>query len=305
MPEETKGIFISYRRDDSAGYAGRIADRFIQHFGEDRVFRDFDFIDIELGSSSVEAIQRAVDSSEVLIAVIGKNWLTATDAAGRKRLENPDDYVRIEIATALKRNMRVIPLLVQGASMPSADELPEDLAPLVHRNAFELHDSSHDSSWGDDLGRLISALDRVLERRPARAPTPAPTPAPTQPDVLSQETIFISYSRKDWDKFVEPLVIDLRQQGFKVWIDQTFILGGDNWYKAIQQALETCERMVLCVSPDSLKSPYVQREYRYFMDEAKWLVPLICREAPLPWELQGTQYLLYQNRATLIATLRR
>jgi hypothetical protein len=62
---------------------------------------------------------------------------------------------------------------------------------------------------------------------------------------------------------------------------------------------------VLCVSPDSLKSPYVQREYRYFMDEAKWLVPLICREAPLPWELQGTQYLLYQNRATLIATLRR
>jgi hypothetical protein len=160
MAEDTKAIFISYRRDESAGYAGRIADRFSEHFGEDRVFRDID--SIEPGLDFAEAIKSAVDSSEVLIAVIGKNWLTATDEAGQKRLENPDDYVRIEIATALKRNTRVIPLLVQGASMPSAGQLPEDLAPLTRRNAFELHDSS----WGDDVRRLIITLDQVLERRP-------------------------------------------------------------------------------------------------------------------------------------------
>jgi len=153
-----KGIFISHRRDDSAGYAGRIADSFGQHFGEDRVFRDID--SIEPGLDFTEAIERAVGSSEVLIAVIGKHWLTATDAAGRKRLQNADDYVRLEITAALKRNIRVVPLLVEGASMPSANELPDDLAPLSRRNAFELHDVS----WRDDIRRLTSTLERVIER---------------------------------------------------------------------------------------------------------------------------------------------
>ena len=156
--QETKGIFISYRRDESAGYAGRIADSLVQHFGEDRVFRDID--SIEPGLDFAEAIERAVGSSEVLIAVIGKNWLTATDAAGHKRLQNADDYVRLEIAAALQRNIRVIPLLVQGASMPSANELPDDLAPLSRRNAFELHDAS----WRDDIQRLTSTLERGIER---------------------------------------------------------------------------------------------------------------------------------------------
>jgi hypothetical protein len=160
MANDTKGIFISYRRDESAGYSGRIADRLVEHFGEDRIFRDID--SVEPGLDFVEAIQNAIDSSEVLIAVIGKNWLAATNAAGQKRLEIPDDYVRIEIATALQRNTRVIPLLVQGAVMPSAEELPDDLAPLTRRNAFELHESS----WREEIQRLITTLDRVLERRP-------------------------------------------------------------------------------------------------------------------------------------------
>jgi len=163
MAKDIEGIFISYRRDESAGYAGRIAERFIEHFGEDRVFRDVD--SVEAGLDFEEAIKSAVDSSGVLIAVIGKNWLTATDAAGRKRLENPDDYLRMEIATALQRNTRVIPLLVQGASMPSAEQLPEDLASLTHRNAFELHDSS----WNEELRRLITTLDKVLEPRPLKS----------------------------------------------------------------------------------------------------------------------------------------
>jgi len=157
MANDTKAIFISYRRDESAGYAGRIADSFEEHFGEDIIFRDID--SLEPGLDFAEAIEHAVDSSEVLIAVIGKNWLTATDAAGQKRLENPDDYVRTEIATALKRNIRVIPLLIQGAAMPSASELPDDLAPLSRRNAFEIHDSS----WRDDMRRLVTALERVIK----------------------------------------------------------------------------------------------------------------------------------------------
>lgn len=153
---DTKGIFVSYRRDETAGYAGRLADRLNDHFGEHKVFRDIDSIDP--GLDFVEAIQRAVDSSEVLIAVIGRNWLSATDTAGRERLQDPHDYVRMEIATALKRNIRVIPVLVQGASMPGTHELPDDLAPLTRRNAFELHDTS----WSDDVRRLVTALERVV-----------------------------------------------------------------------------------------------------------------------------------------------
>jgi TIR domain/Transglycosylase associated protein len=156
---QTKGIFISYRRDESAGYAGRIADTFDEHFGEDRVFRDID--SIEPGLDFAEAIEHAVDHSEVLIVVIGRDWLTATDATGQRRLENPDDYVRLEIANALRHNIRVIPLLVQGASMPSADELPDELAPLTRRNAFELHDAS----WKEEVDHLITTLDKVLGRR--------------------------------------------------------------------------------------------------------------------------------------------
>ena len=168
MANDAKGMFISYRRDESAGYTGRIADRFTEHFGKDRVFRDID--SIEPGLDFAEAIESAIGSSGVMLAVIGKNWLTATDAAGRKRLQDPHDYVRMEIAAALQRNMRVIPVLVQGASMPGTDELPEDLAPLTRRNAFELHDSS----WGDDVGRLFSALERVLEHRQAKAYSSVP-----------------------------------------------------------------------------------------------------------------------------------
>jgi hypothetical protein len=168
MANDAKGMFISYRRDESAGYTGRIADRFTEHFGKDRVFRDID--SIEPGLDFAEAIESAIGSSGVMLAVIGKNWLSATDAAGRERLQDPNDYVRMEIAAALQRNMRVIPVLVQGASMPGTDELPEDLAPLTRRNAFELHDSS----WGDDVGRLISALERVLEHRKAKAYSSVP-----------------------------------------------------------------------------------------------------------------------------------
>src|SRR5215212_581482 len=157
MANDAKGMFISYRREESAGYTGRIADRFTEHFGKDRVFRDID--SIEPGLDFAEAIERAIGSSGVMLAVIGKNWLTATDAAGRNRLQDPHDYVRMEIAAALKRNMRVIPVLVQGASMPGTDELPEDLAPLTRRNAFELHDSS----WGDDIRRLITVIERVIK----------------------------------------------------------------------------------------------------------------------------------------------
>jgi hypothetical protein len=201
MAEDTSKIFISYRRDESAGYAGRIADSFVEHFGEDSVFRDID--SIEPGLDFAEAIKRAVGSSEVLIAVIGKNWLTATDAASQKRLENPDDYVRLEIATALERNIRVIPLLIQGAVMPSAEHLPDDLAPLTRRNAFEVHDSS----WREQVQSLMTTLDKVLGRRPVeRTSQQSQEELTLQVELLSEELAAtrqqLEYERSRW--FLRP-----------------------------------------------------------------------------------------------------
>ena len=124
-------IFISYRRIDSAGHVGWLNDDLSERFGQDHIFRDIETI--QPGADFVEAIQQAVGSCDVLLAVIGRQWLAVTDATGRRRLDDPDDFVRLEIATALARNIPVIPVLVQGASMPAAHELP---GPLIVSHPF-------------------------------------------------------------------------------------------------------------------------------------------------------------------------
>jgi hypothetical protein len=105
-------IFISYRREDSSASAGRVYDRLNGHFPSNRIFIDVD--NIAPGVDFVKAIEKSVRSCDVLISVIGKHWLTSTDEDGKRRLENTDDFVRLEIATALKRGIRVIPVLVDG-----------------------------------------------------------------------------------------------------------------------------------------------------------------------------------------------
>lgn len=150
-------IFISYRRDDSEGYAGRLYDHLSAHFGDEKVFMDIDAI--EPGVDFVKEIEEAVNSCDVLLALIGPRWLTVTGKQGKLRLENPEDFVRLEIAAALERGIRVIPTLVQGASMPQSLALPENLRPLARRNAIELSYSR----FHTDVHRIIRAIERALE----------------------------------------------------------------------------------------------------------------------------------------------
>jgi hypothetical protein len=150
-------VFISYRRDDSEGYAGRLYDRLSAHFGDERMFMDVDTI--EPGVDFVQEIEKAVNSCDVLLALIGPHWLTTTDKQGKLRLENPEDFVRLEIAAALERGIRVIPILVQGASMPQSFALPENLRPLARRNAIELSYSR----FHTDVDRIIRAIERAIE----------------------------------------------------------------------------------------------------------------------------------------------
>jgi hypothetical protein len=164
------GIFISYRRDDSSGFAGRLYDRLVAQYGPDRVFMDIDTI--RPGHDFAEDIERALSESLACIVLIGRQWESITDAEGRRRLEDPTDFVRLEVAAAIRRGVIVIPVLVQGASPPSSASLPEELRPLARRQAIELSNER----WHYDVSRLVLALDEVVEP-PVEAPSEEEAPA--------------------------------------------------------------------------------------------------------------------------------
>jgi DNA-binding beta-propeller fold protein YncE len=170
-------IFISYRHADSSAYAGRLYDRLKDRFGDERIFRD---LEMDFGIDFVERIEDTVGSCVVMVVVIGPSWLDARDDAGNRRLDDVDDYVRVEVSTALSRSIRVIPVLVGDAKMPGKNDLPDALRPLARRNALQISDSR----WDYDVGRLMQALDRVLkahEEQVAAQQAPAPTPEETPP----------------------------------------------------------------------------------------------------------------------------
>ncbi|HJV30436.1 MAG TPA: toll/interleukin-1 receptor domain-containing protein [Gaiellaceae bacterium] len=148
-------IFISYRREETAYPAGWLFDRLGERFGADQVFKDVDSIDP--GDDYVQRINTAVGSCDVLLALIGDEWLTITDDDGRRRLEKSDDFVRVEIEAALGRGVRVIPVLVDGATMPDAEELPPSLAALARRQALELSPNRFEF----DTDRLLAVLEKT------------------------------------------------------------------------------------------------------------------------------------------------
>jgi hypothetical protein len=172
------GIFISYRREDSGPYAGRLRDALSRHFGAEQVFRDIDTINP--GERFPRIVEREVSSCDALLAVIGPMWLTIRDTRGRRRLENPDDYVRLEIVAALARgdDVLVIPVLVGTTSMPAAADLPEPLASLAECNAVRFTDES----WDDQMAHLTRALEKVVQR--PVTPSPLHVAAP-QADVTA------------------------------------------------------------------------------------------------------------------------
>lgn len=148
-------IFISYRRDDSAGYTRAIYDRLVERFTKERVFMDVDAI--EPGLPFDEVINRAVARCEILLAMIGKHWMDQKADAGL-RIHDQRDFVRLEIAVALSRNIRVIPVLLDGAIMPTEEALPESIRGLALRNAIEISNTRFDS----DVDRLVETVTRVL-----------------------------------------------------------------------------------------------------------------------------------------------
>jgi hypothetical protein len=153
-PAKSK-IFISYRRRETAGHAGRLYDGLSEHFGAERVFMD---VTMEPGVDFAETIREAIGDCGALVALIGEEWLTISDEVGNRRIDDPADIHRMELEAALDRRVRLIPALVQDAQMPSADDLPDGLRALVRRQAVELSDQR----WDYDVTGLIDVLERVL-----------------------------------------------------------------------------------------------------------------------------------------------
>lgn len=156
-PIGTLNIFISYRRNETSDVTGRLYDRLIQQFGTGHIFKDVD--SIPLGVDFKEYLDEVVSKCKVLIAVIGKNWLNAKTTNGQFSLEDARDFLRIEIESALKRNIPVIPALVQGARIPREDELPPSLKNLTYRNGIPIRS---DPDFHKDVDRLISGLEKIL-----------------------------------------------------------------------------------------------------------------------------------------------
>jgi hypothetical protein len=189
-------IFISYRRDDTEGEAGRLFDDLTEAFGENAIFMDVD--GIAPGMDFRKAIDENVSGCGILLAVIGRTWASLTTSDGHRRLDEPGDFVRLEIATALQRGIAVVPVLVHGAQMPRPDDLPDNLKDLAYRNGVEI---SH-ARWNSDVKLLVQALQHyvapgsasdthtVHAAVPVQLPAPA-APAPEPPDAAPRRSHLI------------------------------------------------------------------------------------------------------------------
>jgi TIR domain len=135
------GVFISYRRQDTLDIAGRIFDNLCATLGEEACFKDVN--SIGLGLDFRQQLTDALEKCSTMLVVIGRTWAQSVDEHGRNRLENPQDFVRLEIASALARNITVVPLLVSGATLPLPSGLPEEVRPLIYRQAFEVRSDPH------------------------------------------------------------------------------------------------------------------------------------------------------------------
>lgn len=152
-------IFISYRRDDTLGEAGRLNQDLGARFGGGRVFRDT--ASLVAGDVFPGRLREEIENSTVFIALIGRRWISAANKDGTRRLDDPADFVRMEIRLALERGIRVLPVLVQAAAMPSKEELPGDIQLLADRHALEISDSR----WAYDADRLSKAIERTVPWR--------------------------------------------------------------------------------------------------------------------------------------------
>ena len=148
-------VFISYRHDDAAGFSHAIYDRLVEHLPKDHVFMDV--AGIAPGADFAQRLETTVDQCQVLLALIGKRW-AGDEQSGKARIHDPKDWVRVEVGAAIRRGVRVIPVLLDGATMPAAESLPEDVRALSRMHAVDVRASRLNADVWDLTGSTITAL---------------------------------------------------------------------------------------------------------------------------------------------------
>jgi Sulfatase-modifying factor enzyme 1/TIR domain len=271
-------IFISYRRETDSGFAGRLYDRLEDSFGRERVFIDVD--SIAPGEDFVAVLESRVAECDVLLALIGRGWLTATDPAGRRRLDNPEDFVRIEIAAALAQGKRVIPVLSDNASMPRAEELPEDINHLARRQAIRIRhdrfqaDAKHligtlEKGLADaeavrqaEAGQVKEEESRKVEEEVRRAPVGillAAEPSFTHECYVSYAWDDDTSGGKERLAIVERLCNEAEVRGTRILRDKDEIGLGERISKFMRR-LGQGDRVFIILSDKYLKSPFCMNE---------------------------------------------
>ena len=264
MPDQ---IFISYRRDDTAYVTGHINDLLREEFGDEAVFTDVD--NISPGADFRSVLDETVSQCQVFLAVMGSGWMNAKDQEGQRRLLDPADFVRIEIESALERDIPVIPLLVDGVKMPPAEDLPESLRGLAFRNGISVRPAPDFSA---DMARLVKYLRRHFgsteaedpgtavksEPRLERRATDQPPPAKVESSQASQSTESETAEERVWVAKDESarkrseLGIEQapRVRGTLRWLFAVVVVAGAAWYFATQQP-ETVEAVLSAVQFDT------------------------------------------------------
>ena len=282
------GVFISSRRSDSEGHASRLIDRLSDRFGADQLFRDIDTI--EPGATFIDKLNRALDMSSVLIAVIGTSWLSVTDATGRRLLDDPDDLIRLEIRMALERGIPVIPVLVQDTAMPAEADLPDDLKPLARRNAVAMRASE----WEGDLAHLLDLVEQFLHLPPLLA-VPADAADGTvvlkfdilidgivvsrlrldveissraaggeQATVVAEpaHTAFASYSSADRDRVLDRVAAVRIAAGLDIFLDCLDLRPSEEWKPQLDAEIKKRDIFLLFWSTHAKESPWVAWEWQ-------------------------------------------
>jgi hypothetical protein len=255
-------IFINYRREDTSAVAGRLRYRLDARLGRASFM---DTLSIQPGMDWREAIGEAVASSYVMLVLMGEKWAASTDPTGRRRIDEPSDPVRLELEGALRRNLHVIPVLVDDAEMPDPEDLPQSVMALVRLRPMRVRRDN----FRQDADRLIEEIKRYVSSLPrsSRAldrPSQGGeglTPKESDPSA-ARGVIFVSYSHSDehWLKRLQVHLKPLTRDGrIDLW-DDTQLQVGDEWREEIERAIKSCQAAVLLVSADFMASDFIDKD---------------------------------------------
>ncbi|HVO41881.1 MAG TPA: toll/interleukin-1 receptor domain-containing protein [Aggregatilineales bacterium] len=313
-------VFIAYRRRVSGGIARVV----YQNLSDQGIVAWMD-TDLVTGMASETVILSQIDTSSHFLLILAPGTLD--------RCTEPGDWLRRDIEEAMTSQRQALLFMTPNFNPDDFNLLPE---PMRHYLTGAQEIRATEDGFEAALQAVVAALSLPAAPAPApvpgaRATIPVP-PAPTratgeaekippsgeatkkeaaigatlEKSAAPSDEVFISYSRHDWDKYVSPLVEYLRQHGLKIWVDQSLLEGGDDWLDKVDEALDRCPCLVLCVSPEALTSRYVKMEYRSFFWDDKRIIPVICRDVPkLPPELRGLQYMTYSDLEGLARRLKK